>query len=40
MSVTGASFEWEFGTILSSTLPSQNFLVVDGFVTVYGAKIF
>ena len=40
VSVTGASFEWEFGSILSSTLPSQNFLVVDGFVTLYGAKIF
>ena len=40
MSVTGASFEGEFGTILSSTLPCQNFLVVDGFVTVYGAKNF
>ena len=40
VSVTRASFEGEFGSILSSTLPSQNFLVVDGFVTVYGAKIF
>ena len=40
MSVTGASFEGDFGTILSSTLPSQNFLVIDGFVTVYGVKIF
>jgi hypothetical protein len=40
VSVTRASFEREFGRFFDSTLPSQNFLVVDGFVTVYGAKFF
>ncbi len=39
VSVTRASFEWEFGGFFYSTLPSQNFLVDQLFVMICAVKM-